>query len=122
MSFLGKLAGRLFGRQRGGSNASSAAGAWHVIDIAAAHPFGAYTMDLRVDGTLEWAAVVPTTDAGEYEVSGSGTWRTTGDKLHYTSGESRGTLSWSHEAGNLVLDGLPGTKVGPGVRCVLERL
>jgi hypothetical protein len=111
----------LFGQRTGASDTFAIAGAWQVIDIAAPHPFGQYTIDLRADGGLEWAARVPTTDGAEFEVTGSGSWRSEGDKLHYTSGESRGALRWSHEDEHLVLDGLPATKVGPGVRCVLER-
>jgi len=118
---LRKLWEKLFGKRGGSSTPTSLAGSWHVVEIAEPHPFGQYTMHLLPDGKLEWTAVVPTTDAGEFRVSGSGSWFVEGGELHYTSGDGRGALQWSHEDGNLVLDGLPATKVGPGVRCVLER-
>lgn len=121
MSLLRWLRERLLGLSNDDSNVPSIAGAWQVTDIEAPHPFGRYIMDLRAEGALEWSALVPTTGDGEFEVSGSGTWRIDGDNLHYTSGGSGGTLRWSHDDGTLVLDGLPATKIGPGVRCVLER-
>lgn len=105
---------RLFGSR------SPLTGTWRVIDISVPHRFARYVMELRDDGSLEWAATVPTTDAGDLELAGNGTWRTHRDVLHYTSGEARGSVRYSLEDGNLVLDGLPATKVGPGVRCVLE--
>ncbi|MCA9618990.1 MAG: hypothetical protein KC731_08210 [Myxococcales bacterium] len=91
------------------------------MDISAPHPFGQYTLHLMPDGALEWLAVVPTADTGQLQVSGSGSWSVDGAELHYTSGDARGSVEWSLEDGALVLDRLPATKVGPGVRCVLER-
>ena len=121
MSTLTRLADRLFGRHRGARGGSPIAGAWRVADISVPHPFGRYTMELRADGSLEWSAVVPTNDAGELQVTGSGTWRTSGERLHYTSGEHAGTLQYSLEGDDLILDGLPASKIGPGARCVLKK-
>ena len=86
------------------------------------HPFGQYLIDLRADGSVEWLAVCPVKEGGgEVKVGGSGTWRASGDRLHYTSGDSGSTVQYFREGDKLVLDGLPGTKVGPGVRCVFVR-
>jgi len=117
MSFLKNLFGR-----GGDSGGSMVAGTWHVTFISVPHPFGRYVLDLRANGALEWLAVVPTTDVGEYQVKGSGTWRTDGEMLHYTSGADSGTVQYSLSDGELILDGLPATKVGPGVRCVFQRV
>lgn len=111
----------LFGRPSD-PGTSLVMGAWQVTHISVPHPFGRYVMVLRANGAFEWVAIVPTTDAGEYQVKGSGTWRTEGNTLHYTSGASAGTVQYSLNEGALILDGLPATKLGPGVRCVLERL
>jgi hypothetical protein len=122
MSFLKRVRDLALCRRNGSSNDSSIAGSWHVTDISAPHPFGQYSIDLRENGTLEWAALVWTKDVGELEVTGSGTWRTEGETLHYTSGDSEGSVRYSLDAEVLTLDGLPATKVGPGVRCVLNRV
>jgi hypothetical protein len=79
-------------------------------------------LDLRVDGSLEWSSVLPTRDAGEVEVKGSGSWRISGDQLHYTSGNNGGMVRFQREGEALVLDGLPATKIGPGVRCIFVRV
>lgn len=118
MSFFANLKNRLFSDSNG---TASLSGVWHVIDISVAHPFGKYVLHLRPDGSLEWASVVPTTDAGEFTVEGSGTWRTSGRELHYTSGNIAGKVLFQLEGATLVLDGLPATKIGPGVRCVFVR-
>jgi hypothetical protein len=117
MSFFANLRNRVLG----GSDGASISGVWRVTDISVQHPFRRYVLDLRADGSLEWSSVVPTRDAGEVEVKGSGTWRTSGDKLHYTSGNNGGTVLFQREGSALVLDGLPATKVGPGVRCIFVR-
>lgn len=105
----------------GGRNAvGSVAGTWRVVDISKPHPFASYVLELRKDGTLAWQAVVPTTDAGTIDVSGSGSWHTDGSTLHYVSGEHAGTCTYSMEGENLVLAGLPATKLGSDVRCVLS--
>jgi hypothetical protein len=117
MSFLRKLFGR-----HGDSDASLLAGIWKVTFISVSHPFGQYGLELRANGAFKWVAVVPVTEGGEFRVEGSGTWRTEGDALHYKStGGGAGMLHYSTDEGDLILDHLPGTKVGPGVRCVLQR-
>jgi hypothetical protein len=121
MSLLKSLTERLFGRSVD-SSGSLVAGVWHVTDISVPHPFARYVLELRADGALEWAAVVPTTDAGEHQIVGHGTWHTEADTLHYTSGASGGTVRYALDEEDLILDGLPATKIGPGVRCVLKRV
>jgi len=91
-----------------------------VVDISSPHPFGSYTLELREDGTLAWQANVPTTDGGEFDMSGSGTWHADGTTLHCTSGDGAGTCPYSIEGGNLVLAGLPATKLSRETRCVLS--
>jgi len=121
MPYFANLTDRLFGRRRG-SSAPSVTGVWQMTYISVPHPFARYIIDLRADGHLEWVSVVAT-DAGEIQVGGDGTWRTVGDKLHYTSGESGGTNQYSLEdSGDLIIDGLPATIVGPGARCVFKRV
>jgi hypothetical protein len=120
-SYLSRLVARLFAGRRGDSPATFLVGKWEVVNISIPHPFGRYSLDLGADGSLAWTALVPTTDAGEYEVDGSGTWRADGDQLHYTSGESAGVLRYSAGGNELILDGLPATKVGPGARCVFRK-
>lgn len=109
---------------RGGSAAPAGpgiVGTWQVTEIPLTHPFSQYVLELRSDGALAWFAVLPTFDAGEVRVEGSGTWRASDAELHYTSGENQGTLRYERAAEQLVLDGLPATKIGPGVRCVFAR-
>lgn len=118
MSFFTDLKNRLFGD----SESVSLSGAWRVVDISVPHPFGEYVLDLNPDGSLKWSSVVPTTDAGEFNVEGSGTWHASGGELHYTSGSSAGKVVFRLEGPALVLDGLPATKIGPGVRCVFVRI
>jgi hypothetical protein len=119
MSFFADLKRRLLGESKASSQALS--GVWRVIDISVPHPFGKYILHLRPDGSLEWSSVVSTTDAGELNVEGSGTWRASGRELHYTSGSSAGKVLFTLEGSALVLDGLPATKIGPGARCVFVR-
>jgi hypothetical protein len=118
MSFFADLKNRLWGR----SDDASISGVWRVTDISVPHPFGRYVLDLRADGSLEWSSVLPTRDAGEIEVKGGGTRRTSGDQLHYTSGNNAGKVQFQREGQALVLDGLPVTKIGPGVRCIFVRV
>jgi hypothetical protein len=108
----------------GGPDAAGAAiaGTWRVVDISSPHPFGSYTLELREDGTLDWQANVPTTDGGAFDVSGSGTWHADGTTLHYVSGEHAGKCAYSVEAGNLILAGLPATKLSSETRCVLSSI
>jgi hypothetical protein len=108
-------------RGAGGSGAAIA-GTWRVVDISGPHPFGSYSLELREDGTLAWQANVPTTDGGDVDVSGSGTWHVDGTTLHYTSGESAGTCPYTVEGGDLVLGGLPATKLSREIRCALSKL
>jgi hypothetical protein len=123
MSFLGRFKDALLGRgSSDGRGAGSIAGHWRVVDISVPHPFGRYNLVLAVDGVLQWTATLPTRDAGEIEMSGSGTWSTAGDTLHYTSGEHAGTLRWTlDDERSLVLDGLPAANLAGGARCVLEK-
>jgi hypothetical protein len=120
MGFLDRLRDA-FGRRPAEASASSLVGTWDVIDISVPHPFGRYTMELRQDGSFHWTALTPTTGGGELELSGTGTWRTDGDTLHCTSGASGGTVRYALIDADLVLDRLPATKLGPGLRCVLRR-
>ena len=108
---------RLWRGGRGaGESGAAIAGTWSVVDISGPHPFGSYTLELREDGTLAWQANVPTKEGGEFDVSGSGTWHADGTTLHYTSGEGAGTCPYSIEGGNLVLAGLPATKLSRETR------
>ena len=98
------------------------AGRWAVEDISGPHPFASFLLDLRPDGALAWQANVPTTDSGDFDVTGSGTWRADGTTLHYVSGESAGTCPYQLEDGKLVLGGLPATQLDRSLRCVLARV
>jgi hypothetical protein len=109
------------GADRASHSAGTIACTWRVVDISAPHPFGAYVLALREDGSMEWRANVPTRDGGDFDVTGSGTWHAEGATLHYVSGEHTGTCSYSLEDGKLVLGGLPATKIDEGTRCVLVR-
>ena len=117
-SFLARLKGVFAGsRDRG-----PLVGTWKVVEISVPHPFGHYALELGADGSQCWTAIVPTSDGGEYRVQGSGTWHTTKSTFEYTSGAASGTLRYALEdEQTLVLDGLPATQVGPGVRCVLKK-
>jgi hypothetical protein len=121
MSFLANLK-KLLGRGDGASTEFGICGVWRVTDISVPHPFGQYVLDLRPNGSLAWFAILPTNDVGELKLEGSGTWRASADEVHYTSGESEGRVRYAREGRDLVLDGLPATKIGPGVRCVLVKV
>src|SRR5215813_8229442 len=98
MSVLTKIKDLFVGRRRDASGSSSSVvGAWRVSFISVPHPFGRYDLELHGDGVLAWRSIVLMRDAGEIQVAGSGTWRISGDTLHYTSGESAGALRYSLE-------------------------
>jgi hypothetical protein len=118
MSWLSRLKNLVQGPSKAGGKV---AGTWRVVEISNPHPFGAYVIELREDGSLAWKAHVPTRDGGDFDIDGSGTWHADGGTLHYVSGEHAGTCSYSLENGKLVLGGLPATKLDRGTRCVLVR-
>jgi hypothetical protein len=118
MSWLSRLKSLVSGSSKAGE---AIAGTWRVVDISDPHPFGAYVIELREDGSLAWKAHLPTRDAGDFDISGEGTWHSDGVTLHYVSGKHAGTCSYSLEDGKLVLGGLPATKLDKGTRCVLVR-
>lgn len=120
MALFENLRNRLFGTRD--PSELTISGVWQVTYISVPHPFAQYILELRADGSLHWSSLLPTTDMGEFNVSGDGTWLASGTELHYKSGEFRGQVRFSREGEDLVLDGLPATTVGPGVRCVLVKV
>ena len=122
MSFFAGLKNRLLGGGDSAPAESGISGVWRVTHISVPHPFSQYVLDLRSDESLAWFAVLPTNEGGEVKVEGSGTWRASGDELHYTSGDYEGKVRYLREDRDLVLDALPATRIGPGARCVLVRV
>lgn len=122
MSTFRRLLKSLFARRKLTEHPTALVGEWMVVDISVSHPFVWYVIHLRPDGSFEWTAQVALKDSAHLDASGAGRWRASDDLLQYSSGDHEGSCRYSLEHEELMLDRLPATKIGPGVRCVLRRV